>query len=88
MIERNYTAQELAELFALNVEMIRREATRGNLMFIRIGKDLRSPRALWTSGASRSGNARREHPTPRQARIPGARGAVSRPEGADAAGGG
>ncbi len=41
MIERHYTAQELAELFALNVETIRREAARGNLTFIRIGKDLR-----------------------------------------------
>ena len=41
MIERHYTAQELAELFALNSETIRREAARGNLRFIRIGKDLR-----------------------------------------------
>lgn len=41
VIESHYTAQELAELFALNVETIRREAARGNLKFIRIGKDLR-----------------------------------------------
>lgn len=41
MIERHYTSQELADLFALNVETIRREAARGNLRFIRIGKDLR-----------------------------------------------
>jgi excisionase family DNA binding protein len=41
VIERHYTAQELAELFALNVETIRREAARGNLRYIRIGKDLR-----------------------------------------------
>lgn len=41
MIERHYTSQELAELFALNSETIRREAARGNLRFIRIGKDLR-----------------------------------------------
>ncbi len=41
MIERHYTAQEVADLFALNVETIRREAARGNLTFIRIGKDLR-----------------------------------------------
>jgi excisionase family DNA binding protein len=41
VIERHYTAQELADLFALNVETIRREASRGNLRFIRIGKDLR-----------------------------------------------
>jgi excisionase family DNA binding protein len=41
VIERHYTAQELADLFALNVETIRREAARGNLPYIRIGKDLR-----------------------------------------------
>jgi len=41
VIERHYTAQEVADLFALNVETIRREAARGNLTFIRIGKDLR-----------------------------------------------
>lgn len=41
MIERHYTAQEVAELFALNVATVRREAARGNLRFIRIGKDLR-----------------------------------------------
>ena len=41
MIERHYTSQEVAGLFALNAETIRREAARGNLRFIRIGKDLR-----------------------------------------------
>ena len=41
MIERHYTSRELAELFALNAETIRREAARGNLSFVRIGKDLR-----------------------------------------------
>jgi excisionase family DNA binding protein len=41
MVERHYTSAELADLFALNVETIRREAARGNLRFIRIGKDLR-----------------------------------------------
>lgn len=41
MIERHYTPAELAKLFSLNVETIRREAARGNLRFMRIGKDLR-----------------------------------------------
>lgn len=41
MIERHYTSQELAVLFALNPETIRREAARGRLRYIRIGKDLR-----------------------------------------------
>ena len=41
MLERHYTAQQLADLFALNAETIRREAARGHLRFIRIGKDLR-----------------------------------------------
>lgn len=41
MIERHYTAAELATLFSLNVETIRREAARGDLRFIRIGKDMR-----------------------------------------------
>jgi excisionase family DNA binding protein len=41
VIEPHYTAQQLAKLFALNAETIRREAARGNLRFIRIGKDLR-----------------------------------------------
>ena len=41
MLERHYTARELAELFALNVETIRREAARGHLKFMRVGKDLR-----------------------------------------------
>lgn len=41
VLERHYTARELAELFALNVETIRREAARGHLKFMRVGKDLR-----------------------------------------------
>lgn len=41
MIERHYTTQQLADLFALSTETIRREAARGRLRFIRIGKDLR-----------------------------------------------
>ena len=41
VIERHYTTQEVAQLFALNPETIRREAARGHLRFIRIGKDLR-----------------------------------------------
>jgi excisionase family DNA binding protein len=41
VIERHYTTQELAQFFALNAEKVRREAARGNLRFIRIGKDLR-----------------------------------------------
>lgn len=41
MIERHYTAQEVADLFSLNVETIRREAARGKLRFVRIGKGLR-----------------------------------------------
>jgi len=43
VIERHYKAGELAALFALNAETIRREAARGNLRFIRIGKDMRFP---------------------------------------------
>lgn len=58
MIERHYTAQELAELFALNVETIRREAARGNLRFIRIGKDLRfAESAVKDWGDSKEGRA-------------------------------
>jgi excisionase family DNA binding protein len=41
MLERHYTPQQLADLFALNVETIRREAARGHLRFMRVGKDLR-----------------------------------------------
>lgn len=41
MIERYYTVMELAELLSLSPETIRREAARGNLRFIRFGKDLR-----------------------------------------------
>lgn len=41
MLERHYTAQQLADLFALNAETIRREAARGHLRFMRVGKDLR-----------------------------------------------
>lgn len=41
MIERHYTTQEVARLFGLNPETIRREAARGHIEFIRIGKDLR-----------------------------------------------
>lgn len=41
MIEKLYTVQELAELCALNPETIRREAARGNLPFLRFGRDLR-----------------------------------------------
>jgi len=43
VLDRHYTARELADLFALNAETIRREAARGNLRFMRIGKDLRFP---------------------------------------------
>jgi excisionase family DNA binding protein len=41
MIERHFTTREVARLFGLNPETIRREAARGRLRFIRIGKDLR-----------------------------------------------
>ena len=41
MLERHYSAKQLADSFALNVETIRREAARGHLRVMRVGKDLR-----------------------------------------------
>jgi excisionase family DNA binding protein len=41
VIEPYYTVQQLAELVGVHPETIRREAARGNLRFIRIGRELR-----------------------------------------------
>lgn len=41
MIERYYTVQQLAELVGVHPETIRREAARGHLRSIRIGRELR-----------------------------------------------
>ena len=41
MIERHYTTQEVADLVGLHPETVRREAARGLLPFIRIGRGLR-----------------------------------------------
>jgi excisionase family DNA binding protein len=42
-IEQHYTTAELAELFAVHPETIRRAAGRGELRSVRIGRDRRYP---------------------------------------------
>ena len=41
MIEPHYTAQQVAERVSVHPETVRREASKGSLRFIRIGRDLR-----------------------------------------------
>jgi excisionase family DNA binding protein len=41
--ERHYTTAEVARLLAVNPETIRRLASRGELEFVRVGAELRSP---------------------------------------------
>lgn len=41
MIERHYTVQQVADLIGVHPETIRREAARGHLRSIRIGRELR-----------------------------------------------
>lgn len=41
MIERYYTVHDVADLVGIHPETVRREAARGLLPFIRIGRDLR-----------------------------------------------
>ena len=41
MIERHYSVQQLADLLGVHPETIRREAAKGLLRSIRIGRDLR-----------------------------------------------
>lgn len=41
MIERYYAVQEVADLVGIHPETVRREAARGFLRCIRIGRDLR-----------------------------------------------
>ncbi len=41
MIEPHYTAQQVAERVSVHPETVRREASKGCLRFIRIGRDLR-----------------------------------------------
>jgi excisionase family DNA binding protein len=42
-VERYYTTAELAELVRVHPETIRRAAGRGELRFIRVGRDYRFP---------------------------------------------
>lgn len=41
MIERHYSVQQVADLLGLHPETIRREAARGLLRAVRIGRELR-----------------------------------------------
>jgi excisionase family DNA binding protein len=41
VIERHYTVRQLAERLEVHPETIRREAARGHLRLIRIGRELR-----------------------------------------------
>jgi excisionase family DNA binding protein len=42
-IERHYTTAELAELLSVHPETLRRAAGRGELRFVRVGRDYRFP---------------------------------------------
>jgi excisionase family DNA binding protein len=42
-VERYYTTAQLAKLFCVHPETIRRAAGRGELRFVRVGRDYRFP---------------------------------------------
>lgn len=42
-VERYYTTAQLAELLSVHPETIRRAAARGELRFVRVGRDYRFP---------------------------------------------
>jgi excisionase family DNA binding protein len=43
MIDPHYTTAQVAALLAVNPETVRRLASRGELVFVRVGSELRFP---------------------------------------------
>ncbi len=55
-LERHFKTQDLAELFAVHPETIRREAAKGKLRSVRVGSERRYPESAvreWLAGSDR-----------------------------------